>query len=521
MPYTALETEALLQNIPTQDILSAETSPHLQLADQFTTIIQFIAEQKKSMNEKTLRTTLIGTHVFFCETISQEYYVHSPEFKVGYLYSSGSPFFSFIAKGINFNDMSAQEKLFYLNKFHQFITKQAAELEALKPKPIAVKELLSNIEKLLEYLLYILTNTIEKLLNAIPTEQSISSNMDNLLEKYQEEKKIQLNNSWCSLFIYENKDHLLVAQLAKLIAGIPCDKLIPPAIMTLSHQIKLGMLLLIIETIGPTYWIRSATNSKLFDEAQKIISSKNLKPELVQESLAAFRNYISSHENRIKLNELAWEKLKDKNLLKNINTELDKICEKVKKIETRFDPACSKGSATQTLSVVGMTVGAAPGYAIGSLVGLAASEDPSLNLTKATIGAVTSNICQMANPAGYVSFVMGDIIVRSTLSRLFAKLLEKIGMGLGYGIGYGAGSLIDYSVEYSYRGFRKLSHLFLNYCDEHPTLLDEEDRKFIQCLQELPEGLFSKEKENKILHTQGIKQVDPAEPSCLSSVKCP
>lgn len=510
MPYTAPELDALLQNIPTKDSLPQETLAYLKLADQLTILIEFIAAQKKSNhNDSELLASLIGAHIFCLEMINQEYYLHSPELKKGYIYDSGSPLYSFITKGLNIsaeNPLMPRDKLIFLTKFHQFITRHSAELETLQPTPIVIKELQLKIEKLLENCLSILTTHIANIVNAVPTEKSISAHMEKLPDNYKERKEKAKSTSWFSFFNEENPKRIVLAQLAQLISTIKCEdeSLLSDDEMTRSQRIKLGMLLFITKSLSNECWFFSP-KSDLYDESKNILNSTikdNLSPQQTLACLSAFRNLISAPEERSKLEQAAREYFKEKNLLKNIDIELNKICEEVSKMEKAIDLGNSNWPATKMLGSAGVLLGAAPGYGLGTALGYTVGETENTQLAKSAVGSAVTSVGKaffLSNSIGYFSFYMGDFLIKSTLTRAFAKLFELAGMAM---VG-GAGVLIGVTIDLSYLGLRAACNHFLNYCKENPTLMRNADQELINCLLDLPSHLFSEEKHHKITYAQG------------------
>lgn len=513
MPYTAPEIDTLLKNIPTRTHFPHETPPRLLLADQLTHIIEIISEQNKSNGDdnKNLLSSLMGANIYCLELISQEYYFHSPELKKGFIYNSGSPFYSFIAQGLGIkapNTLTARDKFIYLIKFNQWLSTHQQELENMKPYPISVKELQTKIKLMLTGLLSTLTTDIANIVNAIPTEKSVTKHMEKLPEGYLK-KKIAQSNSWYAYFIPINKSRIMLTQLAQLISNIQCEdeSNLPINVMTRSQRIKMGLLKYIDKSIEKEYWVRSATNSTLYSTAKEILNShsiENLTSTQTLACLSAFHSLISSHEERAKLEVAARHYFKEDNLLENIDAVLIPLSHQLTQMEKELESLTSTNwPATKALSNMGRIIGAAPGYGLGSVVGFAASETQPCHLSKTTVGATATNVAKaffQTNSIGYFSFVMGDFLIGSTLTRAFAKLFEYIGMTM---VG-AAGGVIGFTFDLSYKGFREAGKRFINYCEENPIQMRNADCTFIQCLLDLPTDLFSEEKQNQIMYAQGV-----------------
>lgn len=514
MQYKAPLYDVVLQNIPQKSLLFDETQPHLTLADQLTVIIEYFAAQGKPLDKKSFQS-LLGAHVYCLETISQEYYVHSPEYKKGYIYNSGSPLYSFIMKSLNItpeNPLTARDKLIFLNKFDQFITKNAEELDALL-KPLTVKELKLKMKDMLNNCLVALTENIAELINSIPTEKVMTERMAKLPEDYHQKKTLQ-SQGWFSYFVTnyfyaENQDRIRLAQLAELIANIQCEDEhdLPSNVMTRSQRIKIGMLLYITKSIENEYWIRSAFNSSLYASSKTILNTQNLNVTQTLACLSAFHSLINSHEERTKLEKAAREHFKEKNLLENIDITLKTLGDALIEMETAIENSTTTNwPATKALSNIGKMFGAAPGYGMGLLTGYTIGETQSTQLAKNAIGAAATQMATavfQSTSAGYFSFAMGDFLIKSTLTRAFAKLFEFVGMTMG-GV---AGGLIGFFVfDLSYKSFSQICRRCLNYCDANPIQMRNADRELLECLSELSPDLFSEEKQNKILYVQGLEK---------------
>src|SRR3990167_8135657 len=77
--------------------------------------------QSETTNKEELRASLVGAYMYCLEAIGEKYYLHSPEFKNGYIYNSGSPLYSALANVLKINTtnpVTARERLIYINKFH-------------------------------------------------------------------------------------------------------------------------------------------------------------------------------------------------------------------------------------------------------------------------------------------------------------------------------------------------------------------------------------------------------------------
>lgn len=505
MPYTAPAFEALLENITKKSLFPNETESRLLLAEQLATITQFVIKMPNNTANE-LPSQLIGANIYFLEMISQEYYVHSPEFKEGYIYNSGSPLYSFIAKGLNVtaeNPLTPEDKLIFLNDFYQFTTENADQLEILPTLQTNIKNMLTN-------LIYALTAHIANIVNAVPTEKAITVHMDQLPEEYQQQKVAQ-SNSWFSYFIKPNENRILFTQLAKLISKIECEDEthLPPNVLARSQRIKMGLLKFIAITIENEYWIRSAYNSKLYSECKKVLNAysvENLDASQTIACFAAFRSFINSYEERQKLERAARQHFKKDNVLENIDDILDSMSRQLEVMIKKLTAAThSNWPATQAMANIGMIVGSVPGYALGNVLSYALSQSEIPRQAKTVVGTTAANIATavfQSTSAGYFSFVMGDFLIKSILSRALAKLLETIGKTVGGAIGGAIGYVF---FDLTYECFLAIGSRFLNYCDAHPKQIRDADRRFVKCLLTLPRDLFSQDKQMQIRYAEGVE----------------
>src|SRR5580700_2366932 len=138
------------------DLKSLNENPErLKLATMLTKMSNLIEIQNQSgdSNKEELCASLVGAYMYCLESIAQEYHLHSPEFKNGYMYNSGSPLYSILAKVLKLcatNQMTTRERLIYINKFHQFIEKHKDSVdEQLKVDNLNHVQLLINIRSIL------------------------------------------------------------------------------------------------------------------------------------------------------------------------------------------------------------------------------------------------------------------------------------------------------------------------------------------------------------------------------------
>jgi hypothetical protein len=504
------------------DLKSLNENPErLKLATMLTKMSNLIEIQNQSgdSNKEELCASLVGAYMYCLESIAQEYHLHSPEFKNGYMYNSGSPLYSILAKVLKLcatNQMTTRERLIYINKFHQFIEKHKDSVdEQLKVDNLNHVQLLINIRSILIKQLNLLTNKIAKTVNAIPTEKAITIHMEKLPQNYSQKKAAAHSQSWFG--ISENRSRIFLTQLVQAISTIKCqeEENLPPHIFTRSQRIKMGALLYITSSIANEYYIRSPNNSVLYTECRNLLNAPkedNLDETQRLACLNAFKSYIEDHTARGVIEDFGLTHFKtDKtlhereiNLLVNIDTVLENIARQIDSMQASLNKSLmSQWPLTTTFATIGMILGAVPGYGVGSAIGLDLSEGQSSHPYSKSIGQGVGRLATAyfgrTSLTGYFAFLAGDFIIASTLSRAFAKVFEVVGMAAG-GV---VGGAVGFTFELTYKGLREACIRYLEFYDHHPDQMRNADAELIRCLLELPPELFSLEKQNRIKYSLG------------------
>jgi len=520
MTYILPNLNDIITQVQLIDLKSlGENAERLKLAEMLVKISNLIESQNQleSSSKEELRASLVGAYMYGLESIAQEYYLHSPEFKSGYMYNSGSPLYSALEKILKLdaaNQITARECLIYINKFYQFIEKNKDDIDGQQ-------QLLTNVKTMLDKQLNLLTNKIAKTVNAIPTEKAVTRNMDQLPENYAQKKVIAHNNSWFG--IKENKSRIFLTQLAKAISTIKCqeEENLPPNVFTRSQRIKMGAVLYITSSIANEYYIRSPNNSILYAECRKLLNAPNednLDETQRLACLTAFKSYIEDHSARGAIEDFGLthfktrEQLKtdktlhekDINLLEHIDPILENIAKQIALMQDSLNKSLiSKWPVTTSFATVGMILGAIPGYGVGSALGLDLSDGQSARPLKKTIGQGIGRLATAyfgtTSLIGYFAFLAGDFIVASSLSRAFAKVFEVVGMAAG-GV---VGGAVGFTFELTYKGLREVCIQYLDFYDHHPDQMRNADVELIRCLLELPPEIFALEKQNQIKYSLG------------------
>lgn len=513
MTFTLPAFDALSQPFPDRNTFKNETEAYLLLADQLAEIHEFISSQSTTTNANELTYA----YVYYLEYINQEYepYYISPEFQIGYLFNSGSPFYSFLAKQLTItkeNPLNARDKFIFLSQFKEFISKHAKELEP-KLKSVTVEQLQKQTDLMITHLLEIMAADIAKIVNAVPTEESVTEHLATLLDRYEKLKKAKYDSSWLpGFFISQNPNRIVYAQLAKLISTIQCkENNVLSDSMARTHQFKLGILLFIVKELGNECWFPSwlrEPRSVLHGESKKDLNAEtiqNLKPKQALQCLSAFRSLISSNEERTKLDELARATFKEKNTLTYIDIELDKICASIETMETALRTELNIDTnwpVTKAFGNAGEKVGAAPGYAMGWIMGPLISKTEPFHNAKISVGTVMANSARtllQLNSSSLFTFVMGDMFIDSTISRVLALILQEVGRHAGFCIG----SAFGFGVDCSYKSVHALGTHLLQYSDSHPIEMRNVDREFVQCLLLLSPQFLSEKEQAQIRYAQG------------------
>ncbi len=530
MSYILPNLNEILTLAKLMDLKSLNEKPgRLKLAAMLAKISNLIEiqDQSEGSNKEALCASLVGAYIYCLESIGQEYHLHSPEFKNGYIYNSGSPLYSTLAKILKLhasNQVTTRERLIYLNKFYQFIEKNRDRVdEQLKDDNLNHAQLLINVRSMLIKQLNLLTNTIAKTVNAIPTEKAITAHMEKLPENYNQKKAKAHSQSWFG--VRNNRNRIFLAQLAQAVSTIKCheEEDLPPNVFARSQRIKMGALLYITSSIANEYYLRSPNNSVLYTECRNLLNASNednLDETQRLACLTAFKSYIEDHtargaiedfglthfKSREQLNTDKTLHKRDVNLLENIDPALENIAKQIESMQESLNKSIlSQWPLTTTFATIGMILGAVPGYGVGSTFRLELSEGSSYSKSIGQgVGRLATVYFGRASLRGYFTFLVSDFIIDSTLSRAFAKVFEVVGMAAG-GV---VGGAVGFTFELTYKGLREVCIRYLDFYDHHPDQMRNADAELIRCLLELPPELFSLENQNRIKYSLGDNEVD-------------
>ena len=484
-----------------------------------------IVDEKKleRVDETELYQGLLGACMYCMDSIHQEYYLHSPSYHNGYIYDSGSPLYSLLSKTLDNrkdNEIIARDKLIYINKFHQMAEKQSDAIDAkYSDKDKFAEDLRIKIRDILRVELKALSHKLENVVNAIPTEKAMTKHMEELPAKYKEEKA-KSQTGYLSYFQPgQNPNRNFFSQLVEAIATIKCDNDEVDQLNIIPHSqlIKMGAMLYISYVIDNEYYIRSSDNSvfkKLCMKVLNIPSIDSMRNEHKLAAVSAFLNHLKGQSDingkqvsTVKfLQQYGATHYKDKSELNYFDAKLVNIEKTIIKFQSSIGAVTvCNWPATATLASVGMIIGAAPGYGVGSFVGTTvAATQPTLP-AKTGVGQGFGNLATVvyggATSAGYFAFIAGDFIVGSMITRAFAKMFEFVGVI----IGGATGGLIGFTVDLSWKGLNNLCKYCLDVHEIHPELMKDVDIELIKAIMELPKELFPEDKQLQISYAQGLE----------------
>lgn len=517
MSYTRPKLIKLLSDYKhLKESCSAETEDRRKMAATLEAVSAIIDAQLGQDETKfpELNDGLLGAYLYTHDKINQEYYLHSPEFQSGRIYSSGSQLYSHLSKALELSDqnkVSAREQLIYINKFHQFVKSHQAELEEkLGSSNTHVQDLLISIRAALVRQLTLLTNPIAKIENAIPTELAVTKHMNHLPADYAQARNTTRAKSW--FFSRKpNQDNVFLAQLAKAVSSTPSEEdesELPANGFTRSQRIKMGALLYIEKSIASKYYFRSPRNSHLYRESIKILNmtkEENLDNDQQLACINAFKSYIDDNQVRLSIEQYGNKLFGENNLLVNVDAKLGHISREILSMQRFLESSLAKQwPTTATFATVGMILGAAPGYGIGSFLGTMFSQGntmrPFTSVAGNGVGHAATVIFGETTSAGFYSLSFGNMIVASILSRGFAKVFELVGMAAG-GV---VGGSVGFTFDLTHKVLQDLCIKYLNYYDHHPDQMRNADTELVKCLLELPAEIFATDKKNQLLYTAGM-----------------
>lgn len=512
MPYTPPHLADLIVNYDRlKEYCHSDLSDHQDLAKMLIHVTDHIIckTQTPDADQEALHRQLMGAYVMALETIKHEYRLHSPQYSEGRVYSSGSRLYSQIRNLLKIDKdhkLHSRERLLYANEFHKLLTQ-----ENFSNKDFDQEAYAKATHPVLQRLLVRLTNPVAKVVNAIPTEESLSKHMKNMPEGYISGKAEANTKNWF-FKSKPNPSRMFLTQLARAVSCLECDDDVnlPEGSFTRSQRIKMGMLLYIQKKIANSYTVRSPTNSVLYNQSNKVQNSEK-EPNLTEAQqlacLTAFKSYIDDHSIRGELETFGRQQFGGASLLGNIDSNLEAVSNGIDGMQHDLRHNLLKNwPATRTGATIGAILGAAPGYGVGSVIGWMSAESVSVRPLTDRVGSGLNGVATMImgpGPAtGYYCHLTGDFIVGSTLSRAFAKVFEVVGMG----VGGTAGGAVGFTFDLTHKALQKMCENYLNYYDHHPDEMRLADKELVKCLLELPPEIFADEQKYQIKYTAGMEE---------------
>ncbi|VVC77021.1 hypothetical protein AQUSIP_23480 [Aquicella siphonis] len=455
-----------------------------------------LAESDEPPAESEIQEAMLGAYIFALEHINATYRLLKPEYSKGYVFDSGSKLYKALLEklGINgANNLDDKSRLIYLSKFYNLVFKANKQdfREKSTEKNLEYKTVKTQVEDTLRSTFNHVVTEANKLIRAIPTEQSIDTKMQAMPDKYQENAKS------------DNPDRLLLARLIKAMSEMLPQKRGKDEqhFLSRTQRIKMGLLLYVMQSIWDTYWVRSPEeNSVLYDlckDALNIQKIEDIDQHTRQACLSAFETFLMDSRNIEKLETALGSDGAKIYIDPKVHVMRGDTVKMVEKL-------CNTQSSRKIsyvaigMAVTGAVIAASPGYGAGYAIGYALSQtnesvNPKLIVSKLTGRAMTLVLGDAGNYLGYFA---ADMVINASLERAFAKVFEGLSMMVGALTG-GVIGLVIYDL--SYKTLRDLCSLYMNlHAKLDPTLAKDFDPQFVQCLLNLPPEIFTDEQKSKI-----------------------
>ena len=467
-------------------------------------------------DENEARKILLGAWVLCLEEILLNYPRLTPEeFTIFGWKIKGSCLFTLLNTHLNItvqNPLDDKSRLICLEKLYNALFGNDREILSnyevtfLDDYGINLTALKKQLKTAMKNVLHRIDNNISRLLTAVPVETVIQGNLDIIHLTYQEEK----SDGDTHKYIAVNQEREFACQFLMAVSHILPD-VIPQEAKTStelsrSERIRIGAVLYIMQTINDEYYVRSPLNSKLYKICcEKILNLShhdNLNHKTRNDCLETFKTALSDNQFLQSIERYGREHYSNYNLLMHVDGRIHTIEDKLD-IMLKTPPA-SNWPMTNLLSYMGGLLCMAPGYGLGVVVGDVASETESIVKPKVLAGRSINRLgtVLLGAAGGTLGFLAADFVIRSSLERLFAKVLEQA----GYIIGRTTGGTVGFAIDLSYKGLKRTCSYVLGLMDQvsDPTILKNLDREFLVCLLNLPDDVLSIEDQEHLEKITGI-----------------
>lgn len=478
---------------------------------------------------------LLGAWAACLEDIQSDYPLTSPDVLTLFGWKiKGSGLFNKFKTELHISDNNVfddKTRLIVINKLYNDLFNHNGEdnvfdneeIQAIFAKyNIDLKLVERELKMTMRILLKRISKDVNNLLHAIPTDEVFENKINFIDVSYYEAKKSKKSGLFAS-YHAENEEREFACQfltaLSHLIPTLVAEeKTTLPDEISRPKRTRMGALLYVMYTINDEYYIRSPLNSKLYEICTNFLNvadHEKIDFKTRKACFEAFKSLLSDKDLPGALEQYGRENYGDDSRLKHIDGRLHDIAEKLE--EFLKIPPASNWPMTSLFSYLFGQIFKIPGYGLGVVIGDVANETENMIKPKVFASQAINNAGRvvLGTAGGAMGFLAADFICRSTLERLFAKVLEQAGFIFGSTVG----GTIGFVLDLSYKGLKSLCAYLLDNLDtiSDPTVLKNVNRDFLECLLTLPAEVFSFEDQEhlkELVDKNASLAMQPQAPLC-------
>ncbi len=450
-----------------------------------------------SYTDEMLLKVSLGAWIYALESVDSEYFNRDALPKRGYFYNTGSVLCELITNTLEVssaNILDDQTRLICLAEFHQFAAQQESQLQFSDAvDDIDNIDFQDHIERAMANVLGRMMKSVKKLMHAIPTEEVLHEQFENLFENYKSKRLIRQPFYAPQV----DEDRPFCAQLGQIVAALlkAEKKSSDPEQMDRGYKILLGLLIYMMRTIP-------GERSELFKICKSILNGgvDTLSPNVQFDCLMTLKTFLKDHSTIQRITDKGKQVFGGENRLVNLDTKLDMV-------RIQLEQQLAKLCPDQTHSMAGAKVlGTAAaltlypvGYGVGSVlgaVGAGAESHANARLKIFMTDWFNQNAHYLlglrGNGVGYIATTPIVTAVYQTIAgNLFGAVFALTGGMVMGGVGYLVVDLLLRNL-YAYA----VQNIKGNYKD--PLYAGNFNPELLRCLEHLPMSVLSDKKKDKI-----------------------